>query len=218
MLDTLRNTISKDTKFELKGSSLKVQPTSEQEFQLIISKANQQKWEYFTHNPYLKSNSKYVLKDLPNTTECDTIQAAFQENEVHIMHKRQMTKTYTDETGATTRPIPVWVLTTNNSKNTETKLKNITGLLHFKITIEPLRNKKQLYNAWDVKVSDTKPLSVIYLENADFVPKVTIPGNVLIGIFHLNVLAVEVDIMLLPPNALKCENTNNRSNLNKQST
>ena len=27
MLDTLRNTISKDTKFELKGSSLKVQPT-----------------------------------------------------------------------------------------------------------------------------------------------------------------------------------------------
>ena len=55
-----------------------------------------------------------------------------------------MTKTYSDETGATTRPIPVWVLTTNNSENTETKLKNITGILHFKITIEPLRNKKTI--------------------------------------------------------------------------
>ena len=94
MLDTLKNTISKDTKFELKGSSLKVQPTSELEFQSIISKANQLKWEYFTHNLYVKSNSKYVLKGLPNTTECDTIKAAFQEHEVHIIHIRQMTKTY----------------------------------------------------------------------------------------------------------------------------
>ena len=106
-----------------------------------FSKANQLKWEYFTHNPYVKLNSKYVLKGLPNTTECDTIQAAFQENEVHIIHIRQMTKTYTDETGATTRLIPVWVITTDNSENTETTLKNITGILHFKITIEPLRNK-----------------------------------------------------------------------------
>ena len=41
-----------------------------------------------------------------------------------------------------TSPIPVWVLTTDNSEHTTEKLTNITGILHFKITIDTLRNKK----------------------------------------------------------------------------
>ena len=118
MLNTLRNIIGNDTKFELKGTSLKVQASSEKEFEKIISKANQQKWEYFTHNPYVTGKSKFVLKGLPNTTECNTIQAAFQDKEIQIQHIRQMTKTYTEDTGTTTRPIPVWVLTTDNSQHT----------------------------------------------------------------------------------------------------
>ena len=61
-------------------------------------------------------------------------------NEIRIQHIRQVTKTYSDET----RPIRVWVLTTDNSEHTTNKLKNITGILHFKITTETLRNKKTI--------------------------------------------------------------------------
>ena len=51
---------------------------------------------------------------------------------------------HSEDTGTTTRPIPVWVLTTDNSQHTTEKLKNITRIPHVKITIETLRKKKTI--------------------------------------------------------------------------
>ena len=40
------------------------------------------------------------------------------------------------------RKIPVWVLTVDNSDETRQKVKDLRGLLYFKITIEDLRNRR----------------------------------------------------------------------------
>ena len=54
-----------------------------------------------------------------------------------------MAKTYTDENNThSMRKIPVWVLTVENSEEIRQKVKDLRGLLYFKITIEDLRNKR----------------------------------------------------------------------------
>ena len=89
------------------------------------------------------TQNKYVLKGLPLLTEPTTIQDALQEKGIDIKQIRQMTKTYTDENNThSMRKIPVWVLTVNYTDETRQKIKDLQGLLYFKIPIEELRNKR----------------------------------------------------------------------------
>ena len=142
-MDKLKTTIQKETVLELKGDSIKVQPCSRQDYATILKTASKENWQFFTHNPPKNNLNKYVLKGLPLHTEPTTIQYALLEKGIDLKQIRQMTKTCTDENNThSMRKIPVWVLTVNNSGETRQKIKDLRGLLYFKITIEELRNKQ----------------------------------------------------------------------------
>ena len=128
---------------ELKGDSIKVHPCSRQDYATILKTASEGNWQFFTHNPLVDKIRKYMLKGLPLDTELATIQDAKKLKGIDVNQIRQMTKTYTDEKNThSMRKIPVWVLTVNNTDEIRQKVKDLRGLLYFKITIGDLRNKR----------------------------------------------------------------------------
>ena len=92
ILDKLKTTIQKETTLELKGDSIKVQPCSRQDYATILKTASEGNWQFFTHNPLVDKQNKYVLKGLPLDTEPKTIQDALKDNGIDIKQIRQMTK------------------------------------------------------------------------------------------------------------------------------
>ena len=105
--------------------------------------ATEENWQFFTHNPLVEKTSKYVLKGLPNDTKLTCIEDELKLKDITVKQIRQMTKNYTDENNThKSIEIPVWVLTVDNTEDTKQKLKDIRGLLHFKTTIEDLRNNR----------------------------------------------------------------------------
>ena len=92
----------------------------------------------------INNTTKYCLKGLPVQTDEKDIQAAFSDKEIHISNVRQMTKSTLVNETISHNPIPVWVLTTDNSKETRDKLMNLTGILYFRIKIEDLKQRQTI--------------------------------------------------------------------------
>ena len=67
----------------------------------------------------VNDRTKFALKGLPNTTDCETIQTAFNDLNIHVHHVRQMTKTYVENGTARQNPIPVWALTQTKPRRQE---------------------------------------------------------------------------------------------------
>ena len=133
-LDIVKSIIHADTRIHLQGPYLKIHPKDGLEYANLLTKARQDEWEYFTHSPLANDRTKFALKGLPTSTDCETIQTAFDELEIHVHHIRQMTPRQ--------NPIPVWVLTTDKTPETRDQLLNLTGLLHFRVKIEDLKRRQ----------------------------------------------------------------------------
>ena len=133
-LDVIKSIIDPDTHIHLQGPYLKIHPKDGLEYANLLTKAREDQWEYFTYTPMVNDRTKFALKGLPTTTECDTIQTAFDELGIHVHHIRQMTSRQ--------NPIPVWVLTTDKTPETRDQLLNLTGLLHFRVKIEDLKKRQ----------------------------------------------------------------------------
>ena len=127
------------THIRIQGSFFKIVSKSEEEYSKLISFTSSEEWEYFTYNPMVNNRAKYCLKDLPNYSEIQDIQTAFLDEEIHVFHIRQMTKSSTVDNMTSQNFIPVRVLTVDNTRD---KLLNMTGILHFRVKIEDLKHKQ----------------------------------------------------------------------------
>ena len=130
-LDVIKSIIYPDTRILLQGPYLKIHPKDRTEYVSLLTRARDDRWEYYTYTPMVNDRTKFALKGLPTSTDCETIQTAFDELEIHVHHIRQMT--------AGQNPIPVWVLTTDKTPETRGQLLNLTRLLHFRVKIEDLK-------------------------------------------------------------------------------
>ena len=127
---------------QIRGAYLMVKPTTHRSYKRLLSVIHEKKWEYYTYNPMIDNSTKYCLKGLPVQTDAKDIQEAFSDKDIRIINVRQMTKSSLENETISHKPIPVWVLTTDNSEKTRDKLMNLTGILYFKIKIEDLRQRQ----------------------------------------------------------------------------
>ena len=133
-LDEIKSLIHASTRIQIQGPYLKILTKDKTEYARLLKKSREEQWEYFTYNPMINDRTKFALKGLPTTTDCATIQTAFNELNIHVNYIKQMT--------ARQNPIPVWVLTTDKTTETRNKLINLTGLLHFRVRIENLKRRQ----------------------------------------------------------------------------
>ena len=117
-LDVIKSIIYPDTRIHLQGPYLKIHPKDQIQYVRLLTRARDDRWEYFTYTPMVNDRTKFALKGLPTSTDCETIQTAFDELEIHVHHVRQMTKTYMDNGTARQNPIPICVLTTDKTSET----------------------------------------------------------------------------------------------------
>ena len=141
-LDVIKSLIYPDTRIQIQGPYLKILTKDQTEYARLLGRTRDERWEYFTYNPMVNDRTKFALKGLPTSTDSETIQTAFDDLEIHVHHIRQMTKTYMDNGTARQNPIPVWVLTGDNTPETRDQLLNLTGLLHFRVKIEDLKKRQ----------------------------------------------------------------------------
>ena len=112
------------------------------EYSRLLTRTNEEQWEYYTYSPLVNDKTKFALKGLPNSTDCDTIKSALNDLNIHVNHVRQMTKSHFENGQTRQNPIPVWVLTTDKTPETRAKLLDLTGILHFRIKIEDLKKRQ----------------------------------------------------------------------------
>ena len=106
-LDAIKSLIHPDTRIQIQGPYLKILTKDQTEYARILGRTRDERWEYFTYNPMVNDRTKFALKGLPTSTDCESIQTAFVELGIHVHHIRQMTKTYMDNGTARQNPIPV---------------------------------------------------------------------------------------------------------------
>ena len=131
----------KDTQIQIRGSFLKITPSSHEEYKRLLTLTDFENWEYYTYNPMVTKEAKYCLKGLPTRTGEEDILNALLDEGITIKNVRQMTKSTLTNEKISQNFIPVWVLTADQSQETRQKLLTLTGILHFKVKIEDLRRK-----------------------------------------------------------------------------
>ena len=100
--------------------------------------------DYFTYNPKPGSTIKFVLRGLPLNVSCEEIAQQIKKAGIVLTQTKQMTKhsVHPETWEKFIAPLPLWVLTITREAENIQKLKQLTGILHFKIRIEDLNTKK----------------------------------------------------------------------------
>ena len=143
-MSKIKAEINSETRIQIQGPFLKIVTQTEEEYSKLLSRTSREQWEYYTHNPMVNDRTKFALKGLPINTDCESIQTAFHEENIRINHIRQMSKTTVENGKANQNPIPVWVLTTDKFPDTTAKFLKLTGIHHFRIKIEDLKQKQSV--------------------------------------------------------------------------
>ena len=109
-LDEIKSLIHATTRIQIQGPYLKILTKDKTEYARLLGRTRNERWEYFTYNPMVNDRTKFALKGLPTSTDCQTIQTALTDLNIHVHHIRQMTKTTIENGTATQNPIPYGLL------------------------------------------------------------------------------------------------------------
>ena len=120
-ISKIKRLIDKDTHIQIRGIYLMIAPKTHDMYKKLLTLTDEENWEYYTYNPMISNTTKYCLKGLPVQTDEKDIQTAFSDKGIHITNVRQMTKSALVNETILHNPIPVWVLTTDNSNETRDK-------------------------------------------------------------------------------------------------
>ena len=91
-LDIIKSLIYPETRIQIQGPCLKIVTKDQTEYSRLLTRTNEEQWQYYTYSPMVNDRTKFDLKGLPNSTDCDTIKTAFHDLNIHVNHVRQMTK------------------------------------------------------------------------------------------------------------------------------
>ena len=140
VLPAIRPLLHKDSRLISRASKVTVRASSLAEYKSFLSAAAANHFEFFTHDPVVSKVSKSVLRGLPVDTPTDDIMDGLSAQGLVISAIRQMWRPVTDASGNRSRHLmPLCVLT--HHQDVKPSLRALTGLLHFRISVEDLKSK-----------------------------------------------------------------------------
>ena len=140
VLPTIKLLLHKDSRLVYRSSKITVRASSLDEYKTILRTAADNHMEFYTHNPVISNVSKSVLRGLPVDTSSDVILDELSAQGFVISAICQMWRPVTAADGVRSRHLmPLWVLT--HHQDVKPSLRALTGLLHFRVTVEDLKYK-----------------------------------------------------------------------------
>jgi len=131
--------------FEYVATGLRVQTKNQVEHAAATETLKREGIEFFTYNPNPGSTIKFVLRGLPPNASCEEIAHEIKNAGIALTHAKQMTKNsiHPETREKFVSPLPLWVLTIAREDENIKKLKQLTGILNFRIRVEDLRVTKK---------------------------------------------------------------------------
>ena len=123
--------------FEYVATGIRVQTKNQVEHAAATETLKREGIEFFTYNPNPGSTIKFVLVGVPPQE--------IKNAGIALTHAKQMTKhnIHPETREKLVAPLPLWVLTIARDDNNIRKIKQLTGILNFRIRIEELKVTKK---------------------------------------------------------------------------